>query len=106
MPLPSSPSSSALLHLVHPFTLDGMHRGLNHVKRFRSYLGSLSPRGENAQIAKDELIDMVNCSGINLDALEKTISEFLGEVKAAPGKSDLINEFSSIDDMRYSGRCS
>jgi len=76
------PIPHILLHLIHPSGLTTLHSLLTHVKRFRSYLGSLSTTAENAQIAKDVLVDLVDCSGIDLLKLEPLLTEFVPVVQA------------------------
>jgi len=74
--------SPTLLHLIQPFALTNLHGALGHVKRLRKQLGALSAKGETAQIAKDILIDLVDCSGIDLNALESIFVESMPEAKA------------------------
>jgi hypothetical protein len=59
-----------LLHLAHPQALNGIRVAVSHVHRFWNYLKSLSPAGESATIAKDMLIDLVDCSGVDLTCLD------------------------------------
>ncbi|KAK0210934.1 hypothetical protein DFS33DRAFT_1296412 [Desarmillaria ectypa] len=66
-----------LLHLVHPRALVNLRQALSNVRNFRNSLGSLTTRGENSQIAKDVLIDLVDCSGVDLNALDPLLDEFI-----------------------------
>ena len=59
----------ALLHLGHQYALTNLHTMLTHVKSLRLFMGHLSARGENAQIARDVLVDLVDSSGFDIDAL-------------------------------------
>ncbi|TDL28517.1 hypothetical protein BD410DRAFT_781035 [Rickenella mellea] len=81
-PVPTtSLAGPPLLHLVHLFPLEHLHRVLNHVKQFRSYLGTLSARAENAHIAKESIVDLAECCGINLNAFEQAVAECVPDVK-------------------------
>jgi hypothetical protein len=64
-----------------------LHSLLNHVKHFRGYLGSLSATAENVQIAKDVLVDLVDCSGIDLLKLEPLLMQFGLELKSLDSKA-------------------
>ena len=63
------------VHLVHPYSLGRIRSILGYIKRFRDHIASLTPTGENAQIAKDVLTDVVDCSGIELDRLNTVLGE-------------------------------
>ncbi|KAH9951450.1 hypothetical protein B0H21DRAFT_719063 [Amylocystis lapponica] len=78
-----APASSAVPALDSPVFLHLAANGGAHVKRFRDYIGTLSPRGENAQMAKDVLLDVVDCSGVDLDVLGRLLGEALQEAKSA-----------------------
>lgn len=56
------------------------------MNQFRGYLGSLSARGENAQIARDVLIDLVDNSGIDFGALVLLLSECLKDCQLLDSK--------------------
>ncbi|KAJ7109456.1 hypothetical protein C8R44DRAFT_986432 [Mycena epipterygia] len=73
--------SSTLLHLAHPYALRSLHAALSNVTRFKNKIASLSASEENSQIAKDVLVDLVDCSGVDLAALEPLLSELLVEAK-------------------------
>jgi hypothetical protein len=73
--------SPILLHLAHPFTLQNFITALKHVKEFRLFLGSLPAGGENSQIAKEVLVDLVDCSGVDLTGLIATLEEVLERVQ-------------------------
>ncbi|KDQ60976.1 hypothetical protein JAAARDRAFT_31975 [Jaapia argillacea MUCL 33604] len=66
---------AALLHLIHPYTLHNLQKLLSHVKRFRAFLNSLSASGENAHIARNLLLDMFACAGVDVTILEDVLSE-------------------------------
>lgn len=71
--------------MVHPYVLKHMLIAVDHVKRFRDHIGSLSAKGENAQIAKDVLMDAIDYSGIHLDVLIGTLHENLLLAAKIPG---------------------
>ncbi|KAJ7940556.1 hypothetical protein B0H13DRAFT_1938690 [Mycena leptocephala] len=76
-----TPPSSVLLHLAHPYALRSLHAALSNVTRFKNTVGSLSASEENSQIAKSVLVDLIDCSGVDFNALEPLLSELLVEVK-------------------------
>jgi len=77
-PLATLPAASPiLLHAIHPYFYKGMLTAVHHVKRFRDHIGRLSAKGENAQIAKDVLMDAIDCSGIHLDAMVPLLTEVI-----------------------------
>ncbi|KAG5647224.1 hypothetical protein DXG03_000759 [Asterophora parasitica] len=71
---PTPPLKTPILLLLgHPFPLNILFTALSHVQKYRAYVGSLSARGENSQIARDVLIDLVDSSGINFAALKAAL---------------------------------
>jgi len=78
---PHALNSPILLHLAHPFTLRYFIDGLKHVKSFRAFLGSLPAGGENSQIAKEVLVDLVDCSGVDLTSLITALEEVYERVQ-------------------------
>ncbi|THH09465.1 hypothetical protein EW145_g1983 [Phellinidium pouzarii] len=83
-PLKPSPIdlNCSLTHLIHPYTLDNLYCFLQHVRRFRAYLGAIAKQDEHHQMAKEMLIDIVDSSGIDLEALDRVLSDIRDEVKA------------------------
>ncbi|KAI5123618.1 hypothetical protein M0805_003433 [Coniferiporia weirii] len=77
---PTIDLSCSLTHIVHPYALDNFHCFLQHMRRFRAHLGSTSRSDEHHQMAKEMLIDTVDSSGIDLEALDKMICEIKDEV--------------------------
>jgi hypothetical protein len=73
--------SPLLICLVHPAALTILQRAIGHVKLFRLYLGSQTANVENAQIAKDILIDTVDFSGVDLPKLESILGEAINDSK-------------------------
>jgi hypothetical protein len=75
-------NSPILLHLAHPFTLQNFITALKHVKGFRAFLGSLPAGGENSQIAKEVLVDLVDYSGVDLTALISALENIIERVQS------------------------
>ncbi|KAF7363511.1 hypothetical protein MSAN_01007400 [Mycena sanguinolenta] len=82
-----APASSVLLHLAHPYSLKSLHAAVSNVARFRNTIGSLSASEENSHIAKSVLVDLIDCSGVDLKALEPVLVELSTDAK----KFDLEN---------------
>jgi len=86
-------AGSALLHIIHPFALENLHTLLQHVRRFRAFLGSLLAKSDGARTAKDVLMDHIDSSGIDLVVLEHTLSDMKAEVaKFAEQFPDVVRE--------------
>lgn len=81
-PSPGWEISPILLHLIHPFALQNLTTALKHVKRYHQFLKSVSARVEKSQIAKDLLVDMIDCSGLNLTELETILDASIPGVEA------------------------
>ncbi|KAF9227689.1 hypothetical protein BS17DRAFT_693359 [Gyrodon lividus] len=84
-PLSSPFDSPILLHLVHPLTLTNLIGVTIHVNRFYHSINSLTPKGENSQIARDILVDLIGCSGLNLNGLEDILKGTVLDVRSIPG---------------------
>ncbi|KAI9057915.1 hypothetical protein FKP32DRAFT_1582820 [Trametes sanguinea] len=69
------------LLLVHPYALSRLHNALEHIKRFRDHVGKLAAKGENSHIARDVLMDITDCSGVELQPLGPLLSEVLQDCK-------------------------
>ncbi|KAH8120279.1 hypothetical protein DFH11DRAFT_48421 [Phellopilus nigrolimitatus] len=79
---PTFDLSCSLTHLIHPYALDNVYFFLQHVRRFRAFLGSHAKAEEHYKMAREVLVDTIDSSGIALDALDKVIIEIRDEVKA------------------------
>ncbi|KAI3610536.1 pseudouridylate synthase 4 [Moniliophthora roreri] len=64
-----------MLHFAHPQASRNVLDAVMNVKKFREFLGALTARSENSQIAKDVLIDQVDCSGIDLAGVIPILNE-------------------------------
>ncbi|TFY63286.1 hypothetical protein EVJ58_g3346 [Rhodofomes roseus] len=82
----SSLSASALVHLVHPYSLGRIRMILGHVKRFRDRVALLTAKGENAQIARDVLLDVVDCSGIDLEQMGGVLAQVHQSLQGVHGQ--------------------
>ncbi|KAI6118877.1 hypothetical protein EV401DRAFT_1862628 [Pisolithus croceorrhizus] len=76
----------ALLHLVHPLLLANLINMISHVNQIYQWLNSVTAKGESAQMARDALLDVVDYSGLNLEALEDIFKNVLKEVSTMPGE--------------------
>jgi hypothetical protein len=83
---PSPFDCPILLHLVHPLTLANLIGLTIHVNRFYHSLNSFTPKGENSQIARDILVDLIGCSGLNFKGLEDIFKGAALDVRSIPGK--------------------
>ncbi|KAI0345167.1 hypothetical protein BDW22DRAFT_1390553 [Trametopsis cervina] len=72
----SHADASILLHLIHPFALKNLLAAVTHVKRFYDQIHQASPKTELAQLAKDALSDVIDSSGIILNALGHLLEDF------------------------------
>ena len=59
-----------LLNLLYPDALAKLRVTVGNVKQLYEQLKSVDPNGEKGNIAKNTLLDTVDSSGINLQALE------------------------------------
>ncbi|EIW60130.1 uncharacterized protein TRAVEDRAFT_120124 [Trametes versicolor FP-101664 SS1] len=73
------------LLLVHPYALSRLQTALAHVKRFRDQVAKLTAKGENSHIAKDVLMDITDCSGVDLQPLGPLMTEILQDAKRLDG---------------------
>ena len=91
--------------MAHPYALQNLKQLLTHVNAFQQVLNNKPASGENSQMAKDVLVDLVTCSGLKLDSLIMTLSECIEESQVLPGKSPSFVMFvsyliiqTSVDD--------
>lgn len=57
-----------------------------HVNRFYHSLSALTPKGENSQIARDILMDVIGCSGLDLKGIEDILKGTMPDVRSIPGE--------------------
>lgn len=87
-----------LLNLLHPDALAKLRVTVGDVKRLYEQLKSVDPNGENGTIARNALLDTIDSSGINLEALESSltqISEKIGGSKSRSASCSLVRRESS-----------
>lgn len=89
-------NSPILLHLALPYTLQNFITALKHVKEFRTFLGSLPAGGENSQIAKEVLVDLVDCSGVDLTGLISALEEVLERIQSLDRELLIFCAFLSV----------
>ena len=82
--------SCKLLHLLHPFPFTHLLGVLQHIKRFYALLKDLHPRTENASIARQMFMELVETSGIDLNALENSLLELKEEIRSFAGRYALL----------------
>ena len=73
---------------------------MGDVKRFHDYLKSLETSGENGIMSKNALLDTINGSGVNLEALESLLAHISKQVEGINGerrfRSSTLLESSSL----------
>ncbi|KAH0830757.1 hypothetical protein J3R83DRAFT_2237 [Lanmaoa asiatica] len=84
-PLSSPFDSPILLHLTHPFILPSLIGVITHVNRFYHSLSALTPKGENSQIARDILMDIIGCSGLDLRGIEEVLKGAMPDTRHISG---------------------
>ncbi|KAI0035926.1 hypothetical protein K488DRAFT_67997 [Vararia minispora EC-137] len=72
---------SRMLHLLHPYSLDHVRVALKDIKHFYDQLTGYNAVGENAKIAKNVLVDLVEWSGVRLSALDSILASIAEDVK-------------------------
>lgn len=95
-PLSSPFDSPILLHLTHPLILTNLIGVIMHVNRFYNSLSALTPKGENSQIARDILMDVIGCSGLDLRGIEDILKGAMPDVRGIPGKLISLVPISTI----------
>ncbi|KAG6336414.1 hypothetical protein ID866_2687 [Astraeus odoratus] len=100
----SSFNTPIFLHLVHPLLLANLIEMVAHVNRLYQSLNSMRAKVENAQIARDILLDMVDSSGLNLEGLEGILKATLSEVSTIPGGSGCATIASKLPPCACSAR--
>ena len=63
---------------------------MGDVKRFYEYLKNLETSGENGVMSKNALLDTVDGSGVNLEALESLLARISKQVEMSNGEWLLI----------------
>ncbi|EEB99349.1 hypothetical protein MPER_00986 [Moniliophthora perniciosa FA553] len=89
-----------MLHFAHPQALRNVLDAVTNVKKFREFLGALTARSENSQIAKDVLIDQVDYSGIDLAGLIPILNELHDSVQTVEGVVSLVSTLRSLTNEK------
>ena len=63
---------------------------MGDVKRFYEYLKNLETSGENGVMSKNALLDTVDGSGVNLEALDSLLARISKQVEMSNGEWLLI----------------
>lgn len=74
-----------LLNLLYPDALDKLQFTVGDVKRLYLQLKNVEPNGENGAIARNTLLDTVDSSGINLEALELLLTQISEKIDGYNG---------------------
>ena len=93
---PSTPTAPApeafvcapppLIHLVHRYPLDNLISAISHLNTFRTFLDTLTPSQLKTSIAKEVVVDVIDCSAIDFKELESALR-----------KIDQLDEFAALD---------
>jgi hypothetical protein len=75
-----------LLNLLYPDALTKLRVTVGDVKRLYEQLKSVDPNGENGTIARNALLDTVDSSGINLEALESLLMQISERIDGSKGR--------------------
>ncbi len=79
------PVHPILLNLLYPDALAKLRVTVGDVKQLYEQLKSVDPNGENGAIAKNTLLDTVDSSGINLQALELLLTQISEKIDVSNG---------------------
>lgn len=75
-----------LLNLLYPDALTKLRVTVGDVKQLYDQLKSVGPNGENGTIARNALLDTVDSSGINLEALESLLTQISEKINVSKGR--------------------
>jgi hypothetical protein len=79
------PIHPILLNLLYPDALAKLRVTVGDVRKLDEQLRSVDPNGENGAFAKNALLDAVDSSGINLQALELLLAQISEKVDRSNG---------------------
>lgn len=74
-----------LLNLLYPDALAKLRVTVGDVKQLHGQLKSTEPNGEKGVIARNNLLDTVDSSGINLEALELLLTQISEKTEGCNG---------------------
>jgi hypothetical protein len=75
-----------LLNLLYPDALSKLRDTVGDVKRLYEQLKNADPNGENGTIARNSLLDTVDSSGINLEALGSLLTQISEKIDGSKGR--------------------
>lgn len=75
-----------LLNLLYPDALTKLRDTVGDVKQLYEQLKSVGPNGEKGTIARNALLDTVDSSGINLEALESLLTQISEKIDVSKGR--------------------
>lgn len=75
-----------LLSLLYPDALVKLRDTVGDVKQLYVQLKGVDPNGENGTIARNALLDAVDSSGINLEALESLLTQISEKIVGSNGR--------------------
>lgn len=81
----SSLADPIFLLICHPMPFALVQTTLSHICGLRACLHSRTPSAEKAQIAKDILLDLVDCSGLDLLGIQTALGELTPELQKLDG---------------------
>jgi hypothetical protein len=94
-----------LLNLLCPDALDKLRVTVSDVKQLYEQLKGVDPNGENGTIARNALLDTVDSSGINLDALESLLTQISEMIVGFNGRLSSCSLIRLGSLPLYSSRC-
>ncbi|PFH54288.1 hypothetical protein AMATHDRAFT_562 [Amanita thiersii Skay4041] len=68
-------NSPTLLSLAHPFAYKNVAKAVKYVSKLKTYIESLPAGTERVNVGKNILIDLVDSSGVDFDALDTLLGE-------------------------------
>jgi hypothetical protein len=75
-----------LLNLLYPDALTKLRVTVGDVKKLYEQLKGVDPNGENGTIARNALLDTIDSSGINLEALESLLIQISEKIDRSKGR--------------------
>ena len=85
------PSTHPILSvLLFPDALAKLRLTVGDIKRFYKFLKNLETSGENGVMSKNTLLDTVDGSGVNLEALDASLARISKQVEVSNGERLLL----------------
>ena len=95
------PSTHPILSvLLFPDALARLRLTVGDVKRFYEYLKSLETSGENGVMSKNALLDTIDGSGVNLEALESLLAHISNRIEGVNGERSRTSALSESSSLR------